>query len=550
MASSYKKIQDYDYILWGIGSPVVVEKMRLSFDRVYGVNVLQITFRNVSNLRMYGLSISLTLKNEDGKVVHAPIDFNYYAMEVATGKTFGGSEDIVVEKEAAIFEVTVTGADLAGGVRQYEKVPLEKIPIGHPLETLEELEEPFRAKLKEKYPKIKPVAVCEEKSYYWRCVCDRIWPDDIQTCTYCKTDKTELNDILQEVKDEARKRKEEERRLSKEEAERRLKEAKEAEEARKEEEEKKRLEREKKLREEQERLDEEERLRREAEEARKAQRKKALMIGIPALILIVGIVALTIFMKSRHQSRDFKIDETSVSDEAETRDSDIMKETKPKPTEKAVMEAPLEEEEKQPGPLLVMGAEMSNLEDKAIRRLFGFSDEEMESAEFIRIPNSWGHIYLDSVIGKENVEDYGKSGIMVVPRDDNRGLNISLYNITYYTESDFADELRAIGYENADVVVAASEASSGSTAMLGLYMKEAQILSESGETIGTAVARGSINVRSGPGTEYPVLTTVEKGTELEVFEITDNGWLKILWPDSEVGYAYTSNSSGSYYDFK
>ena len=550
MASSYKKIQDYDYILWGIGSPVVVEKMRLCFDRVYGVNVLQITFRNVSNLKMYGLSISITLKNDEGKQIHAPIDFNYYAMEVATGKTFGGSEDIVVEKEATRFEITVTGADLAGGVRVFEKSPLDRIPVGNPLETLGELEEPFRAKLKEKYPKIKPAVVCEERNNYWRCVCDRIWPDDINNCANCKTDRAELLEILPELKAEERRRREEERRRAKEEAEQRLQEAKEAEEERKREEEKKRLEHEKKLREEQERLEEEERLRQEAEEERKRKRKKALLIGTPILVLLIAVVALAMFMKSRHQSRDLVSSETKISDEA-TRDTDKIEQTLPE-TE-AATKAPEKEPDKEkaalPGPLFIIGEDMTPTEEEALWRLFGRAAEAFKDAETIRIPGYWGHTYMDSFIGRENVEDLAKSGMMILPRDDDKGLRISMYNITYFTEDDYASLLLEMGYENADVVIASPAASSGSTAMLGLYIKEARMLSASGQAIGVATAKGSINIRSGPGTEYPVLTTVTSGTELEVLEITETGWLKIAWPQSETGYAYTSNRTGTYYEF-
>ncbi|WP_276352328.1 glucosaminidase domain-containing protein [Cohnella caldifontis] len=36
-----------------------------------------------------------------------------------------------------------------------------------------------------------------------------------------------------------------------------------------------------------------------------------------------------------------------------------------------------------------------------------------------------------------------------------------------------------------------------------------------------------LNVRSGPGSDYSILRTVEKGTQLAVTEKTDNGWLKL-----------------------
>ena len=216
-ASSYRKLQDYEDTLWVYGSPVVVEKMRLQFDKNYGVNVLQITFRNVSKLAMYGLSISVTLKGDDGRDVHTPIDFNYYAMEVQTGKTFGNNEDIVVEPEAVNFEITVKGADLANGITYYDKVKLEKIPNGQPLESLEDFEEPYIERVQELYPKAKIHYFGESKREYWRCTCGRIWPHEIKKCTYCKTDKEGLMDVLSDLKEEERQRQEEEQRLLEEE---------------------------------------------------------------------------------------------------------------------------------------------------------------------------------------------------------------------------------------------------------------------------------------------------------------------------------------------
>lgn len=69
-----------------------------------------------------------------------------------------------------------------------------------------------------------------------------------------------------------------------------------------------------------------------------------------------------------------------------------------------------------------------------------------------------------------------------------------------------------------------------------------------GKGIGTATALTSMNVRTGGSTSYQVLTTIPKGTKVEVLEIS-NGWYKIAWPGASCGYAYVSNSNNKYFTY-
>ena len=42
-----------------------------------------------------------------------------------------------------------------------------------------------------------------------------------------------------------------------------------------------------------------------------------------------------------------------------------------------------------------------------------------------------------------------------------------------------------------------------------------------------AVAGSRVNMRQGPGTNFPVLDTLDGGTQAEVLEINANGWAQI-----------------------
>lgn len=68
-----------------------------------------------------------------------------------------------------------------------------------------------------------------------------------------------------------------------------------------------------------------------------------------------------------------------------------------------------------------------------------------------------------------------------------------------------------------------------------------------GEGIGVATAKGSMNIRSEARSNSRSLGIVRKGDQLEVLEVLSNGWYKVVWDKAASGYAYTSNVGGQYY---
>ena len=70
-----------------------------------------------------------------------------------------------------------------------------------------------------------------------------------------------------------------------------------------------------------------------------------------------------------------------------------------------------------------------------------------------------------------------------------------------------------------------------------------------GKGIGYAIANSTMNVRTGPATGYTWIATIPVKTKVEVLEITDNKWYKIVWNKATCGYAYVSNSNGKYFTF-
>lgn len=59
---------------------------------------------------------------------------------------------------------------------------------------------------------------------------------------------------------------------------------------------------------------------------------------------------------------------------------------------------------------------------------------------------------------------------------------------------------------------------------------------------GTGISLSVMNVRSGPGTNWGVIGSLQKGSAVEVLEQTENEWLKIVWNAQGKEYAYVSNT--------
>lgn len=289
-----KLLQEYTDTLYEKDSPVVVNRMHLFYNSDYGVNVLKITFRNVSALTLYGLSILVEPKDAEGNATRdGLVEYNYYGIEVPGSRAFGAAEYIVMEREAVSFDLRITRAEYGEGEVFRGDVRLKKMPLPAKLASIKDFEEPFRTKLLEYRPKLKPKYVPQEKENYWFCTCGRLYPTDIDQCRVCSLEKQWILNLYPGlVQQKKREEEEEERRRLEEEERLRL-------------EEEQRLEEERRLqaeKEERERLEKEEaeRLAREAA-ARKRRRKRNGLLALASMVVIITGSYLGISYKTRMQ---------------------------------------------------------------------------------------------------------------------------------------------------------------------------------------------------------------------------------------------------------
>ena len=551
--SQYKKLAEYEDVLWNPDSPVVIERMRLQHDRVYGANVLQITFRNVSQENLYGLSVVISLKDENGITLYEDITYNYYGMEATPNKCFGGDEDIIVEPDAIRFDVSVIRAEYSEGKTFRGIASLMPVPPPQPIEVLGDLAEPFQQRLQELQPKAKLLCAPERKEKYWRCVCKRIYPNHFDKCPTCRIKAEELLEIIPTLKREQRQREAEEARLEAErlaeeqrlEAERLAEEERlrQEEEARLAEEERLRLEEEARRLAEQERLAEEERLRLEREEAQRREERehkiRVLKTAAPiiAAVILAGTL-LALFLPNR--SAKPLPSEEQQGEQQEQVD----------PRQQEQQEQQNIPQMSQTRTMVILGDDLTQADARTIWRLFGISEVELGEHDTVTVSAVDGHRYLDQELGRWNVEDEATSGMLIMPAETGSGLEILTYNITYCSKEMYAEVLAQLGVTDAKVIIAAPYDVSGSTAMAGLKILTGAMPDLEYEVIGHMTAKGSINVRTGPSLADECCGIVPKGTVVSVLEQLDNGWCKIIWQNSDDGFAYTCNTNGRYYTFE
>lgn len=460
-----KKLRDYPETLFEEGSPVVVDKMQLCYNSDYGVNVLQITFRNVSELTLYGLSIMIETFDKNGNpTADQEVEYNYYGLEIPGGRTFGGSEDIVMEEEAVSFRIRVTRAEYPGDDSFRGDIRLRQMPEPEALETLEKFEEPFRARVAEKKPNLKLHCVPEKKNFYWRCVCGRIYPLNIEHCRTCHVERDWITGIVPKLRQEQREREAQEaerKRLEAEEQEclMREEEARLAEEARlqAEKEAAERLAEEEARR----KLEEEEAARQEAERlaAEEAARRKKQMIRVLLIVAVIAaataLVSWRIYVAKQHKE---PLNPPSVSAEEE------------QPAPEPEPETPAEEPVSYGKSIAIMGADLTDEDRKVVLRLIGI--EESDFAQFTVVPVTieQEHAYLDATIDPDLIGNASKSCLLITPTAPGSGLNISMYNINYCTENMYREALQSVGITDANVIIAAARSSAGTSALTGIYL--------------------------------------------------------------------------------
>ena len=442
MSAQYQKLAEFPAVLWEKDSPVAVEQITLLRDTYRGTNVVQISFRNVCNTNIYGLSIAITMKDFSGRqVLKKDIVYNYHGIEVGINKTFGSNDYINVDEEAKSFLIRVTRAEFSEGASYRGNSLLKPMSAPLPMETLGEFAEPFTEKLRFLHPRMKIICAPENKPNFWRCCCGRFYPHSVESCPACKMSKIGLEDTLKAVKQEKYEREQaailaERLRKKKEEM------------ARKAEEERIRLEKEA----------EERRL---AEEAEQKRLKKQRLIrrytaALAAILLLFLLVRFAPLLKKAPEETTEAIETTLVAEEPTT-------EAPTEETTVAVAEVP-----ELPTPIAILGQDLADEDKNLVLRLIGMKASDLEKFEMIYVTPEEESNYLSGKVDNSLLGGRSLSSLLITPTLEGSGLNIELFNITYCTEEMYREALLEAGITDADVIVAGPFKITGTAALAGI----------------------------------------------------------------------------------
>lgn len=466
-------IAEFENLLYGKDSPVAIERVQLCYNRIYGVNVLKLKLRNMTNETIYELGLKIDTYNAKNELIEDSLEYNYYGIEVKSGEIFGEDEEIVLQNDADHFVISVYRADLDDYHTFNGEVVLKEMSNSIGLEKLGKGKEKFKDKVKEIKRDQKIMYTPEDGGYYWRCTCGTLNSKFMDKCYICEMDKNNLMEILDEINEDERQRlkQEEEERRIKIEEQKRLEEQQRLEKAHQEELE--RLEKEKQEELERQRLEleaeAEEKARIAAEEARlaaeeeagilkaKEERKKKLKkkILITAILLIILTILSILFIKFFPKKE--KTPDEPVIETVET--------VEPEPT-------PIEEpEEPYYGKsIAVIGENLTGDDRELVLRLIGVDKKEFQDYIVVTVTNAQEHEYLDAQLGASKIGSKSLSCLLITPTEPGSGIEINMFNISYCTEAMYRNALNEVGITDAIVYIAAAKSSSGTSALTGIYL--------------------------------------------------------------------------------
>lgn len=130
-------------------------------------------------------------------------------------------------------------------------------------------------------------------------------------------------------------------------------------------------------------------------------------------------------------------------------------------------------------PILALGENLSEEQKLTVLSLLGVSVDELENYDVIYVTNNEEHQYLDQYLGSSVIGTKALSSVLIRPKEEGSGLNVTTSNISYCTINMYKNALITAGLKDADVYVAAPTNISGTSALIGAVKAYAEMTEES-----------------------------------------------------------------------
>ena len=116
---------------------------------------------------------------------------------------------------------------------------------------------------------------------------------------------------------------------------------------------------------------------------------------------------------------------------------------------------------------LCLGADLRAGEKASVLDLLGVSEKDLDDYEVVTVTNKDEHDYLDNYLSSDIIGSRALSSVLVEKKDKGSGIHVTTKNITYCTESMYANALTTAGISDAEVKVAGPFRITGTAALVG-----------------------------------------------------------------------------------
>lgn len=131
-------------------------------------------------------------------------------------------------------------------------------------------------------------------------------------------------------------------------------------------------------------------------------------------------------------------------------------------------------------PYLALGANLRSEQRDTVLALLGVNPAELSDYDVIYITNEEEHQYLGEYVATDKIGTRSLSSVLVVKREKGNGIHITTKNISYCTIGMYKNALITAGITDADIIVAAPSAISGTAALVGVLKAYSDM---TGETV-------------------------------------------------------------------
>ena len=129
-------------------------------------------------------------------------------------------------------------------------------------------------------------------------------------------------------------------------------------------------------------------------------------------------------------------------------------------------------------PFVALGADLKPQEREDVLKQLGVTEEELAGCTVVTVTNEEEHAYLDDYLDANVIGSRALSCVLVRPRENGAGLDVTTKNISYCTISMYRNALITAGVEDADITVAGPFPISGTAALIGITKAYEQMTGE------------------------------------------------------------------------